>query len=252
LPVQAAAPAAAFGGGVVAPLTNGSVMFVSPNPAEPRVTPFLPPLAPDALPLWTLPVVFADNATFLLSDGRGTVYAVSKRDRPQPHLASVGEPKTGSPIQSPLVLAGSTAIGIVRQERTDAIAGFDSRAAAAFEPVPLEGRVTAGPFAVGGLVLVEAEPDGLVCLASDGKIRWKQATSVHGPIAGPPLATSEGDLLVAFQSGIVCRLDAATGKELSKHDVGEPLFGPTCLQGANVYLSGSDGVVHRTSVPPRP
>ncbi len=252
LPAQAAASAAAFGGGAIAPLTNGSVMFLSPNSAEPTATPFLPPLVPDALPLWTRPVVFADNANFLISDGRGSVYAVSNRDRPQPHLAAVEPARTSGPIHSPLVLVGSTAIGVVRQERSDAIAGFDSRAAAAFEPVSLAGRVTAGPFAVGGLVIVAAEPDGLVCLASDGKIRWQEATSIHGPIAGPPLATSEGDLLVAFQSGIVCRLDPATGKELSRHDIGEPLLGPLCLLGANVYLSGSDGVVHRTSLPPRP
>jgi outer membrane protein assembly factor BamB len=202
--------------------------------------------------LWTQPVAFADNATFLISDGRGSIYAVTKYDRPQPQLAQVGEAKTNGPIRSPLVLAGSTAIGIIRQERSDAIAGFDSKAAVTFEPVPLEGRAIAGPFAVGGLVFVAAEPDGFVCVSGDGKIRWQQATRVHGPIAGPPLATSEGDLLVAFQSGIVCRLDAATGKELSKHDIGEPLFGPLCVQGANVYLAGSDGVVHRTTVPPRP
>jgi outer membrane protein assembly factor BamB len=252
LPAQAVAPAATFGGGAIAPLANGGVLFVPATTSGPKVAPFLPPLVPDALPRWTQPAVFADNAAFVISDGRGTVYAVSKRDRPQPHLASVGEAKTKGPIQSTLVLSGSTAIGVVHQERSDAVAGFDSRAVATFEPVPLQGRVTAGPFAVGGLVLVAAEPDGLVCLSSEGKVRWQQAANERGPIAGPPLATSEGDLLVASQSGMVCLLDAATGRELARHDVGEPLFGPTCLLGANVFLSGSDGVVHRIQIPPRP
>jgi outer membrane protein assembly factor BamB len=139
----------------------------------------------------------------------------------------------------------------VRQESTDAIAGFDARAKAVFEPVPLEGRVEAGPFAVGGIVLVAAEPDGLVCLGGDGRVRWQQPPD-KGFLAGPPLALPEGDLLVAYQSGVVCRLDAATGKELSRHDVGEPLAGPVCIWKSHVYLSGSDGVVHRISIPRRP
>jgi len=59
-------------------------------------------------------------------------------------------------------------------------------------------------------------------------------------------------LLVAYQSGVVCRLDAASGKEVSRHNVGEPLSGPTLVWKSLVYLAGSDGVVHRISVPPRP
>ena len=60
------------------------------------------------------------------------------------------------------------------------------------------------------------------------------------------------DLLVAHQSGLVCRLDAANGKERSRHEVGEPLAGPICLLKAQAYLSGSDGVIHRIPLPPRP
>jgi len=139
----------------------------------------------------------------------------------------------------------------MRQESTDAIAGFDSSAKPVFEPGPLEGRVEAGPFAVGGIVLVAAEPDGLVCIGNDGRVRWQQPP-LNGFLAGPPLGLLEGDLLVAYQSGVVCRLDAANGKELSRHEVGEPLAGPTLVWKSHAYLAGSDGVVHRISIPPRP
>jgi outer membrane protein assembly factor BamB len=244
------APAIAAFGGVIAPLASGSVTLLSP-PGGSAVAPFLPPLVPNALPQWVRPVALADGSTFVIADGGGTVYAVAKRDQPRLHLAAAGESKTSGPIVSPLVLAGSTVLGIVRQESTDAIAGFDSRAKAAFEPVPLEGRVIAGPFVVGGIAFISAEPDGLVCISSDGRVRWQRPTE-QGFLAGPPVGLPDGDLLMALQTGVVARVDAATGKELSRHDVGEPLAGPVCIWKSQAYLSGSDGVVHRVSIPPRP
>ncbi len=249
-PSKLSAPAVAAFGGAVAPLANGSVVLLAPAGGS-AVNPFLPQLVPEALPQWVRPVPLADGATFLIGDGTGAIYAVAKRDQPRPHLVKIDDSKTTGPIVSPLALAGSTVLAIVRQESTDAIAGFDSQAKSAFEPVPLEGRAIAGPFVVGGIAFVSAEPDGIVCIGGDGRVRWQRPTD-QGFLAGPPLGLPDGDLLVALQSGIVARLDAATGKELSHHDVGEPLAGPICVWKSQAYLSGSDGVVHRVSIPPRP
>jgi outer membrane protein assembly factor BamB len=252
LPATAAAPAIPLGSDIAAPLTSGAVVLVNRAPTADKPAPFMPPLVPDALPLWTKPAALADGKTFLISDGRSAVYAVTKRDGAKPQLAALGEPaRTADPVSSPLVLAGSSAYGIVHQPATDALAGFDSRGAALFEPVPLEGRVQSGPFAVGGLVFVFAEPDGLVCFSGDGRVRWQQPPD-RGILAGPPLACPDGDLLVMHQSGLVCRLDAATGNTLAQHDIGEPLLGPACLLGTQVYLAGSDGVIHRIALPTRP
>jgi hypothetical protein len=251
LPSRAVATAIPFLGGVLTPLDDGSVVLLPRDSSSANVAPFLPPLVPDALPKWTKPVALADERTFVISDGRETVYAVTRNDNPRPHLAAVGQTKMSGPITSPLVAAGSIAFGVIRLEGSDAIGGFDARGQPAFEPLPLQGRVEAGPFAVGGLALVAAEPDGLVCIGGDGKSRWQQPLS-HGPLAGPVIATPEGDLVAAHQSGVVSRLDAASGKELANHDVGEALQGPACIQGQHVFLAGSDGVVHRIAVPQRP
>lgn len=245
-----AAPAVAALDGIVAPLSNGGVALLKSS-GESSITPFLPPLVPDAMPQWTRPAPMADGTGFVISDGRGSVYAVTKQEQPKPRLALAGESKSLNPVVSPFVLAGSTMIGVVRQESTDAIAGYDSRAKPVFEPVPLEGRVEAGPFAVGGIALVAAEPDGLVCLGADGRVRWQQPAE-NGFLAGPPVALAEGDLLVAYQSGVVCRLDATNGKELSRQTINEPLGGPVCVWKSQAYLAGSDGVVHRISLPKRP
>jgi hypothetical protein len=107
---------------------------------------------------------------------------------------------------------------------------------------------------VGGLAFVAAEPDGLVCFSSDGKVRWQQAEDMlaRGPLAGPLVATTDGDLIAIYQSGAVCRLDATSGKELASREIGEPLRGPACIVGQNLVVSGSDGVIHRVAVPQRP
>jgi outer membrane protein assembly factor BamB len=88
-------------------------------------------------------------------------------------------------------------------------------------------------------------------LHSGGKVRWRQPLA-HGPVAGPVLATSDGDLLVICQSGVVALLDATSGQELARQDVGAPLGGAACLLGSQVIVAGSDGVVHRMSLPVRP
>lgn len=249
LPGRAAAAAAPLGSGVVAPLTDGSVAYLPRDSSEAKVAPFMPPLTPDSLPLWTRPAPMADGKSFVISDGRSTVYRITQREGQRPQLAQVGEATSTWPITRQLAMAGSIAICVLQQEKSDAIAGFGP-GPTGLEPVQLEGRVEAGPFAVGGLAFVAGEPDGLVCIGGDGKIRWRQPLE-HGPIAASPVAAPDGDLIVAYQSGEVCRVDAASGKELASHDVGEPLQGAACIVGSNLVVTGSDGVVHRVAIPPR-
>jgi outer membrane protein assembly factor BamB len=243
-----AVAAVPFGDGLLGPLVDGRVSFIT-SAATTKIGPFMPPLMPDALPLWTTPATISPT-TFLISDGRTAVYAVAKKDQPQPHLAAIGQTSLDHPVTS-LLWAGSAAIGLARQPSSDALVGFDDRAAITFQPLPLEGRVEAGPFAVGGLALVAAEPDGFVCVTNDGQLRWKQPLA-RGPLAGSPLALTDGDLLVAHQSGDVCRLDAASGRELAHASIGQPLGSAMCLLGASVIVAGHGGVVHRLKIPPRP
>jgi hypothetical protein len=73
-------------------------------------------------------------------------------------------------------------------------------------------------------------------------------TESEGPLAGPPLVDN-GEVLVAFVSGVVCRHELATGKRLSRVDVGRMLaFGPRKL-GTLVCVGGSDGSVLAVETP---
>jgi hypothetical protein len=248
LPGEAVAPAQSFAGGVLAPLGNGSVALV-PLEGAASVSPFTPPLSPGELPRWTRPAVLASS--FVVSDGRDMIYAVVRKDQPQAHLAAAGEKRTSGPIVSPLVAAGGTALGIVRLENADALAAFDGQGAAALEPIALEGRVEAGPYAIGGLVVVATEPGGLVCAEASGKIRWQRPLE-GGPLAGPPLATASGELLVLYQSGAVCRLDATSGQSIARVTMDEPLGGAACIVGEQVFAATSGGAVLCFPLPARP
>ncbi|HEX5103895.1 MAG TPA: hypothetical protein VFV87_08805, partial [Pirellulaceae bacterium] len=116
----------------------------------------------------------------------------------------------------------------------------------------LQGHIEAGPFAVGGLALFSAEPEGLLCVESGPKIRWQRPLA-HGPIAGPPLPLADGDLLVIYQSGVVSRVSAETGEEVGMpSNVAQPLGAAASVLGQNVFVSGSDGVIHRAALPQRP
>ncbi|HZN33385.1 MAG TPA: PQQ-binding-like beta-propeller repeat protein, partial [Pirellulaceae bacterium] len=239
-----------LGKGWLVPLTNGSVVLVD-SKGGPAAQPFVPPLQPSSLPLWTRPAVNAAGDGALVSDGRGTIYSIALKVQPQPHLASLASSQTDGPVTSPLVLAGSTYFGVLSRESGDALAGFDAQGQSAFAPVALPGRCQAGPFAAGGLVLVATESAGLTAYEGSGKQRWQQPLAA-GPLAGPPVICPEGDLLVIHQSGAVRRIDPASGAELAAVNVAQPLGAAARILGQNVFLAGSDGVVHRITLPPRP
>jgi outer membrane protein assembly factor BamB len=149
------------------------------------------------------------------------------------------------------VAAGTTVYGWRRGEAADTIVAIDPQALPAMAEIPVQGHVQAGPFAVGGLAFVATEPEGLLCIEAGPKIRWQKPLA-KGPLAGPPLALTDGDLLVVYQAGNVCRVSADTGDELAEVNVAQPLGAAVRVLGQQVFLSGSDGVVHRVALPMRP
>ena len=248
---EAAAAAQMLAGKLLVPLTRGSVVLLESSTGKQAAQAFVPALMPGTVPRWTRPVVQADGGGFLISDGLGLLYSVALKTEPQPRLVRVNETRTDAPLIALVGSAGGTVFGLMRGESGDSIAGFDPRGGAAFAPLPLQGRVQNGPFSLGGLLLAAAEPGGLLCIETPGKQRWRVPLE-RGPLAGPPLACENGDLLVMHQTGIVCRLDSATGKELAAGDVGQPLGDAARIVGSDLFLGGSDGVLHRLPLPPRP
>jgi hypothetical protein len=253
LPPGAAAAAAAqvWGGRYLTPLTSGGLALLDAKSGMQTVQPFLPPVSPDSIPKWTLPAILPDGTSCLISDGRRSLYRVALQNQPQPHLAQAVEVPTEPPLVSPLVAAGSTVYGWRRGEAADTILAIDPQALPTLVEIPLQGHVQAGPFAVGGLAFVASEPEGLLCLEAGGKVRWQKPLA-NGPLAGAPLALADGDLLVIYQAGRVCRVSAESGDELAEIDLAQPLGAAVRVLGQQVFLAGSDGVIHRAALPARP
>jgi len=232
---------------LLAPIVDGSVAFVSTDAAEPKVAPFVPPLSPDNLPRWTKPAVLADEKSALVGDGREMLYVLAKVDRPKPHLAAVAEKKLAAPLLS-LTSAGSTAIGLMRKENGDELAGFNAGSAAMFAPTSLPSQLRAGPFPVGQSVIVSLEPDRLLSFDPQGKQQWEQSQHDASPLESVVLARP-GHAVAIYQSGVVVLIDPNSGKELGRRDIGETLGRAATIAGNSLWAAGSDGTIHRIEIP---
>jgi hypothetical protein len=149
LRAAAAAPAQRFGAGLLAQLADGSVAFV-PAAGGAAVSPFLPPITPGELPL-TQPAILP--ATAACHQRRPRHNLRTKQDQPQPQLLHGRKPRAAWCVAA---RPGRTAIGIVRLDGSDSVAGFDA-GRAAFELI-VAGRVLARPSLSAWLALVAASP----------------------------------------------------------------------------------------------
>lgn len=81
----------------------------------------------------------------------------------------------------------------------------------------------------------------LLCFDGRRLPHWEIPLS-YGPLIGAPWE-ARGQLLLASAGGVVCRLDAATGKELGKAEAGSLLgCGPVEI-GGRVFVAASDGCI---------
>jgi outer membrane protein assembly factor BamB len=100
---------------------------------------------------------------------------------------------------------------------------------------------------VGDHVLLATDDDQLYCLDANQKVVWRLPLS-YGPLAGNPLNTDAGYVLAAT-SGVIWRLESATGKELAKIETGCPLgTGPVPL-GDGLLVGGHDGCLYKVQMP---
>jgi outer membrane protein assembly factor BamB len=244
----AATAAIVWGKNLVAPLKTGDVALLDPAAGKPAALPFQPQLSPESVPSWTRPWLLADESALVIGDGRTTLYRVSLRPQPQPHLATATEQTVAVEIRTALVAAGDTVYGLTRTDAGDVVVAIDPQTLSLGTHWDLAGKPLFGLAGVGGLAFVATEQDGLLCLEGNQKLRWKVALA-HGPLAGPPIAVAGGELLLLHQRGTLSRVDPATGEELAKVDVGEPLGRAACQVGQQVFVGTSDGVVVLVALP---
>jgi outer membrane protein assembly factor BamB len=230
----------AMGDRLFVPLDAGQALLMDPLSSGGSSATFQPPLRAAALPQWGEPVaVGEDGKEVVLSDGRTKLYRVHTVDKPVEHLWAAATAETAEAIVSPLALVGKTVCGVDAAGKADFFQLPDlSRSA----QLTLGGHCLWGPRRVGRRAILVTDDDQLTCLDESGRPAW-QVHLPYGPLAGIPLAVGDQQVLLASAGGIVWRADAASGKELKKVDLGQPLAtGPVAL-GKRLFVGGPDGSV---------
>lgn len=240
-----ACPPVAFSAGLLSPSKKGLVWLLNPRTGGKLSEPFQPPLQPGVEFAWRPPAVSAQHGV-VLTDGRTKIYRLAVVDQPKPSLVAGDQADLSEPIVSPVAVLADLAYAVdaagvlvvFRLPKLTRVEGLEQL---------LDGRRAWGPQRVGGRFVMLATNTQLLWLDQSGKLR--RTDLPYGPLAGAPLDTGT-DLVLASTGGMVWRVDAESGKETARIDVGQPLgTGPVALGTQQLLLGGHDGNLYRIRQP---
>jgi outer membrane protein assembly factor BamB len=144
---------------------------------------------------------------------------------------------TPARIDSPLAIAAGKAMYAVDAAGT--LTAFALKGLQRDAVWTLGDRCTWGPWAAGDRVLLLSGLRKFWCLDGDAKLLWQKELP-YGPPVGAPLVAGD-HVLLAFARGMVCRIDGASGKELSAIDTGQTLANGPALLGRRLFVGTLDG-----------
>ncbi len=229
-----------IGPGFVVPLKLGQVFYLNSTDGARLATPFQPRLEPQStLDYKPAVAVGADGRRFVITDGRQKVYLVGLADQPQSHLAEVKQGDVGPhPIESPLVVLGDAAFAVAGGTH---LLHFKIPTMETVGETNLPAPLEAGPYRLGDSLLLSTADDKLIALSATGEVKW-QVPIQHGPLAGPPLALSDG-IVLAYRKGIIERRSPTDGKPLATLNVEQPLAtGPVTFM-QHLIVTAADGTL---------
>jgi outer membrane protein assembly factor BamB len=247
---EATAAAVPFRGGAVVPLSSGQVKLFNLNTAGDLALPFQPALQASQRLNWRQPaIISADGSVLAISDGANTIYRLTVKNEPQPHLESLGETVVDHEVISPLAVAGNTLYAVGHTPTSDILFAFEGPDLQSGPKKPLQGRLQYGPVSSGGAVFV-ADDKNLYCCEAAGNIRWSIPLAHGIPTAAP--VPHEQDYVVITRSGAVYRVSQDKGEETGLVEIGEPLSSPASLFNGRLLAAGPDGTIHLISLPAKP
>jgi outer membrane protein assembly factor BamB len=232
-------------GGLLAPCKSGQIFLLDPQSTGSLAEPFEPELKAGLAWNWRRPAALGAREA-VISDGDRRLYrlGIVAQDDGKPRLAAGQEAKSPKPIASPLAVAGSVAYAI---DDAGTLRSFELPSLAEGKTYKLPGGCAWGPLGVGNRVMLVTDNGRLLCFGDRQDLLW-QVDLPYGPLAGPPWATA-GQFIMASQSGVVWRVNAATGKELSKVETASPLgTGPVAL-GNRLFVGSHDGCIYEVEMP---
>ena len=233
---------AIFQDNIVLPTSSGSVYLIDPSTGSAAAHEFQPPISADQSIHWSQPAVVGD--TIILSDG-ARLFKVGVATELQPHLQAVGQSETDLKPFGNTAAIGDTVYVIERGPSNDTVAAINATdLSSSSNKWALKGRVNWGPYAIGEHVFVSSDGYDLVCLDGQQNEKWTiEIAEQDQRLAGPPVFVN-GSYILASIRGTVWKVDAATGEEQQKVDLGEPLgSGVIQFNGRSIVLS-HDGTLH--------
>lgn len=246
LPNPLAGRPVAFGDGLLAPCEVGQVFFLEPRSGDKLTEPFQPTLESGVPVRWSPPALVGENE-ILLSEGRTGLYRIGIKDQPKPHLAALAQVDLAEPLVSPIAVLGKVVYAV---DAAESLCAFELPKLTSSPPKPLGARCVWGPERLGNHVLLATDDDQLYCLDADQETVW-QIPLPYGPLAGPPIEV-DGHYLLAAESGVIWRVETATGNEVAKIETGYPLgTGPVKL-GDGLLVGGHDGSLYKVQMPSVP
>lgn len=228
------------GAGVIAPSSQGQVFCLNPATGAAAALPFQPRLALGENLDWSQPA--ADGDAALVFDGRQTLYRLQVTDPTTPQLANVAECVIDGKLGPTLAVMGPTLIAKKIGETTDELVFVSLPDLQSTQAVPVDGRVIAGPFAVGDQALVQTSQGVLIAYGADQQERWRVPTDTS-VVVGQPIA-GDDQIIVACEDGRILQINAATGEVLKTVQLDEPLTGGVSLHEGKLWVNGFGGVVH--------
>lgn len=236
----------AFQGGLLLPLDQGAVRLIDSATGKDQVLPFQPRLGPGEKLKWLGPaVVGSDGREFVIANNRREIYRIGIKDTPKPFLAELASGQVDVDFTSSLAAIGDVAYVVVQTAGGDVLKTISTADLTVGDDIDLQGaRVTWGPQRVGDAVMIVTDNKHLRCFQADRTERWEKPGVAHGHPAGPPLEDN-GDYVFASRDGALWRVSGATGEELSKTLLDEPIAAsPVTYGGRLLLLCGNDGTLH--------
>ena len=237
---------AVWNGLVLVPTKLGQVVPLNPVSGAAEVHPFQPELAFGEPIDWATPVSVAGTPpSAILSDRQFRLFRLGLVDEPEPHLAELDKITLSQPVRGPVAVAGLMLVGVGQQEGRDVLHLFQLPEMAPQDPIPLSGELTLPPREVEGTIYCATPQEGLLAIRDDFQIAWALDIEGKTPVAGP--VAFGGQLTIAFAEGEAWLIDAASGKRIARHDVGEPLAEGLSSIDGQLWAHGPDGTLHRVS-----
>ena len=240
-------PVAVGNGSILVPLSNGQVAMIDPDKGRMIGTPFQPSVLAGERPKWLNPVILSDNQTVIVADQQRYMYKLSTGKQ----LRSITSQTLDKSLKGRLSVIKDVIVGVSAGASGDQLDFYESGELKRFTSVPVEGRFTWGPYAIGNesksYLLALSDIDGLVACDETGKLLWTKSLEKTVLVGLPSLVDS--DCLLASTSGELIRVSLAAGNVVARTQVGEPISGPPLVLSNGLLIPGDEGIVLAVPIP---